>query len=187
MIEKSNVKGSDFIKEVKYTGCKVKKTSREESSEKEHKGRAESKEESKCTVKGGGGIAGEIILKNVKSKLAYRPSSEVELLDVLEPEAQPFVALEIEGGECAAKGKFELKGSVIGWVPRHNEEATSSAVLFESKNWEPEARQRFVRYELANKETEDTLKLGEDPAYYEATTQIELTGETKKEFGAYFE
>jgi hypothetical protein len=186
MIEKSNVKGSDFIKEAKYTGCKVNTVSREASSEKEHKGRAEAKEGSKCTVKGGG-VAGEIILKNLKSKLAYRPGSEVELLDVLEPEVQPFVTLEIEGGECTIKGKYELTGSVIGWIPRPNEEATSSSVLFESKNWEPEARQRFNRYELVNKETEATLKLGENPSFYEATTQVELTSEVKKEWGPYFE
>jgi hypothetical protein len=185
-IEKSNVKGSDFTKEVKYTGCKVNTTPREEATEKEHKGRAEPKEEPKCTVKGGS-VAGEIVLKNVKSKLAYIPGSEVELLDVFEPEAQPFVTLEIEGGECTPKGKYELKGSVIGWIPRHNEEAISSSVLFESKNWEPGARQRFVRYELLNKETGVELKLGENPAFYEATTQIELTSEIKKEWGAYFE
>jgi hypothetical protein len=185
LMEKSNVKGSTITKEVKYTGCKVETGAREETSETQHHGRTETKDEPKCTVKGSGAAAGEIIFKNLKSKLAYRPGSEVELLDVFEPEVQPFATLEIEGLECTIKGKLELKGSVIGWIPRHNEEAYVSSVLFETKNWEPGARQRFVRYELVNKETEATLKLGENTAFYEATTQIEL--EVKKEWGAYLE
>jgi len=184
-------KGEDTVEGLVYTGCKVYEATKNATTKQYEQGDPLTK----CGVKGGGGVEGEIKLPALKSKLVYVPkSTEKELLVRLEPkEGTTFVTLEVTGTECLAKGTFKVTGSVLGWVPRPEqtagplEEAVANSVLFEVKNnneaKETEGgppRQYYKSYELGGVTTEDVLKLEGKPTAYESTEQVELTEVSSK-------
>jgi hypothetical protein len=185
-------KGADTVAAgLAYTGCTVHEA-KLNTTEKQYEEGAELR----CVVAGGGGAAGEILLKALKSKLVFKPNQkENELLVRLEPETAgaPFVELVLSGTECALAGTFKVTGSVLGWAPRvepaaptDKEEALMNDVLFETTNFESAVTQRFPKYELLKVETEDVLSFGANPAAYESTEQVELepVGGLRGAFGA---
>jgi hypothetical protein len=183
------VKGEDTVAAgLKYTSCTVHEA-KLNTTEKQY----EEGPELRCTVAGGGGAAGEILLPALKSKLVFKSNGlEKELLVRLEPAVgTTFVELTLAGAECALAGKFAVTGSVLGWAPRvepgvptDKEEAVMNNVLFETTNFENEVTQRFKTYELAKVVTEDVLKFGANPAAYESTEQVELEASPRGAFGA---
>jgi hypothetical protein len=173
-------KGEDTVAAgLKYTSCTVHEAKLNTTEQQYEEGA-----ELTCTVAGGGGAAGEIILPALKSKLVFRVTTPVEkeLLVRLEPASgTTFVELTLAGAECALAGKFAVTGSVLGWAPRvepgkptDKEEAIMNDVLFETTNFANEVTQRFKTFELGGVVTEDVLKFGANPAAYESTEQVEL-------------
>jgi hypothetical protein len=182
------VEGKDTVAEpLTYTGCKAFEAKENAAAKQWEEGA-----ELKCTVKGGtGAVAGEIKLPALKSKLVNRVASEnEEVLVRLEPEVgEVFVTLKLEGTECALAGSYEVKGKVLGRIPRE-QEAIMGNVLFETENSTGVSKvvQRFNEYELNNVVTTGVeLKLGENPTAYESTEQVELepVSNLRAPFGAH--
>jgi hypothetical protein len=157
----------------KYTACTVHEA-KLNTTEKQYEEGAELK----CTVAGGGGAAGEIILPALKQQLVFQPKSkEEQLLLRVEPSVgTTFLELTVSGAECALAGKFAVTGSVLGEVERSGEEKTGGDVLFETRNFESAVMQRFSKYVLKEEEaeTEDVIKFGANPGAFESTKQVEL-------------
>jgi hypothetical protein len=137
---------------------------------------------------------GKIVVPEVKTFLAYVPGSMTEVVDVSQPKTGTmFVTLEIFGASCALATTAEVKGSVIGKIPRvktaaPQEEGVMGDVLFETTN-EPRVApavitQRYPKYELVRSSgttAEDVLTFGTHESALESTEQIEL--ESEEPFG----
>jgi hypothetical protein len=151
----------------------------------------------KCTVKSPGEAAGTIKTKEIASKLAFIEEhapgevAPVEIAEVFKPkEGEVFVTVEVAGEGCAAAVTAEVKGSVIGKIPRSEtvlstQEAVVGNVLFETTNVEAGVSQRYKKYKLKASEAlkEDVLKFGTNAAALESTEQVEL--ESMEPFGVF--
>lgn len=164
--------------EVIYTGCKVFAPKENALAQEE-----EGEELVNCGVKSiPTGAAGEIIVKGLKTRLVWGAkgtSYEKLIFDLYTPEVAPFVELEITGGAtCLPKGKYKVEGSVLGWVPRINEEAIMGDQLIETLNATKKVLPRFTKWEVEEGGTLTTgtaeLKLGTNVSALETTEQLEL-------------
>ena len=132
------------------------------------------------------------IVAKTKSKLVYVPYSEGKtILDDFEPEVAggAFTTVVISGEGCALVGSFEVKGTVLGKIPRNSagnvptEEGTMGNILFETNNEaniaesKPEnVTQKYPKFELATRiSAEDVLTFGGKASALESTEQVELT------------
>jgi hypothetical protein len=138
----------------------------------------EGSEISGCTVEGKGAKAGEIDLKELKSRLVWGKGEEL-IFSLYEPEKAALAEVVVEGSSCSLKGTYELKGSVLAAAPRINEEELGSAQSVEDEDAESAVKQRYTRWEVEEegKKTEGTagLKWGADGAALEDAERFELT------------
>jgi hypothetical protein len=121
-------KGRGTAVEFLYTGCKLAEA-------RESAGRQieENATLTHCTVKGGGGGAGEIKATGLRSRLVWA-NGENTLLDLYDSATQPFMELVVEGAECADHGEYTVEGSWLTIPSRTNEEAVMGAQLMEAKD-----------------------------------------------------
>lgn len=175
--------GTDKVT-AKFTGCKVFSNEGTEEKKPSRPPFNYTKELTACSVKGGGGVAGEIIVKS-RSTLAYKVgtagTTRPIVVEVFAPEAEggAFAVIEITGASCAPKGEYEVKGSAISLVETQKPtgEKPYEEVLVNTLNFTyvptvtsgkvTACKQEPTEYETAAKEkVVDTLLFGTHPACF---------------------